>query len=83
MTEELLRMMRQQPVLVVWMFDASNSLKDDRAEIVANFHKIYDELRIAQDEPRSAQREVFSARDDGLQLCPGTEKAVAGADQRH
>ncbi|MCA9031523.1 MAG: VWA domain-containing protein, partial [Planctomycetaceae bacterium] len=47
-TQELTRMMRQQPVIAVWLFDASNSLKDDRAEIRDNFHKIYEELNIAQ-----------------------------------
>lgn len=46
-SQELIRMMRQQPVIVVWLFDASNSLKDDRAEIRDNFHKIYEELGIA------------------------------------
>lgn len=48
LTQEILRMMRQSPVVAVWLFDASNSLKDDRAEIRDNFHKIYDELDIAR-----------------------------------
>jgi hypothetical protein len=47
LTLELTRMMRQQPVLAVWLFDASGSLRDDRAEIRDNFHKIYEELGIA------------------------------------
>ncbi|MCA9081458.1 MAG: VWA domain-containing protein, partial [Planctomycetaceae bacterium] len=47
-TQEITRMMRQQPVIAVWLFDASNSLKDDRAEIRDNFHKIYEELNIAK-----------------------------------
>ncbi|MCA9088460.1 MAG: VWA domain-containing protein, partial [Planctomycetaceae bacterium] len=47
-TQELTRMMRGQPVVAVWLFDASNSLKDDRMEIRDNFHKIYEELNIAQ-----------------------------------
>jgi len=41
-------MMRQQPVLAVWLFDASNSLKDDRDEIRDNLNKIYDELDLAR-----------------------------------
>ncbi len=49
-TAELTRMMRKQPVLVVWLFDASNSLKDDRTEISANFQKIYEELKIAKEQ---------------------------------
>lgn len=49
-TQELTRMMRQQPVIAVWMFDASISLRDDRKEISENFHKIYEELKIAKDQ---------------------------------
>ncbi len=48
LTQELRRMMRRQRVLVVWLFDASNSLKDDRREIQENFHKVYEELEIAR-----------------------------------
>ncbi|MEZ6056287.1 MAG: vWA domain-containing protein [Planctomycetaceae bacterium] len=48
LTQEIRRMMRQEQVLVVWLFDASISLKDDRDEIRDNFHKIYEELDIAR-----------------------------------
>jgi len=47
-TQELTRMMRKEQVIVVWLFDASNSLKDDRIEIAENFNKIYEELNIAK-----------------------------------
>lgn len=50
LTQELTRMMRQQQVIAVWLFDASESLKDDRQEIRDNFHKIYEELDIASKE---------------------------------
>jgi len=52
-TQELFRMMRKDPVTVVWLFDASISLRDDRAEISANFNKIYEELKIAQSEAKA------------------------------
>lgn len=52
-TSELLRMMRKSPVVVVWMFDASFSLKDDRKEISDNFNKIYAELKIAENEAKN------------------------------
>ena len=45
-TQELLRMMRTSRVHVVWMFDESDSMKDDQEEISANFHKVYEELGI-------------------------------------
>ncbi len=48
LTHELRRHMRQQPTLVVWLFDSSTSLEDDRKEISSNFDKIYDELDIAR-----------------------------------
>ncbi|MCA8997648.1 MAG: VWA domain-containing protein, partial [Planctomycetaceae bacterium] len=53
LTQEIIRMMRKQPVLCVWLFDASNSLKDDREEISRNFNKIYEELKIAEKDAAS------------------------------
>lgn len=60
LTHELRRMMRQQPVLVVWIFDATKSLEDDRKEISANFDKIYDELEIARQQAE-VKKERFHA----------------------
>ena len=48
LTQEILRMMREQPVIAVWLFDGTLSLKDDREEISDNFNKIYEELNLAQ-----------------------------------
>ncbi len=50
LTREIIRMLRQQPVICVWLFDASNSQKDDREEIAENFNKIYEELDIAREQ---------------------------------
>ncbi len=47
-TQEIRRMMRKNQVIVVWLFDSSYSLNDDRQEISDNFHKIYEELDIAR-----------------------------------
>lgn len=49
-SSELMRLMREEPVLAVWLFDASNSLTDDRVEINKQFSKIYQELNIAKEE---------------------------------
>lgn len=49
LAQELLRMMREDKVTVVWLFDQSESMKDDQREIREQFIKIYEELRIAQD----------------------------------
>ena len=48
MTLELLRLMREQRVLVVWLFDESDSMKDDQKEIRERFHKVYQELGLVQ-----------------------------------
>ena len=48
MTQELIRLMREQKVLVVWLFDESESMQDDQHEIRERFHKIYDEVGRAQ-----------------------------------
>ena len=46
-SQELIRMMREQKVLVVWLFDESESMKDDQKEIRDKFHQVYEELGIA------------------------------------
>lgn len=46
-TLELLRLMRKEKLLVVWLFDESESMKDDQREIRDKFHKVYDELGLA------------------------------------
>jgi hypothetical protein len=55
---ELIRMMRKEPVLVVWLFDASGSLTDDRKEIAANVTKIYEELKISQEATKATKGKV-------------------------
>jgi hypothetical protein len=46
LTQELIRLMRQQRVMIVWLFDESESMKDDQEEIAQKFHKVYEELDI-------------------------------------
>ncbi|MFV0444844.1 MAG: VWA domain-containing protein, partial [Planctomycetaceae bacterium] len=59
-TQELRRMMRKEQVLVVWIMDSTESLKDDRKEIAENLYKIYEELDIARDQA-TAKKEKFEA----------------------
>ena len=47
-TQELRRLMRVEKVLVVWLFDESESMKDDQAEIRKNFHKVYEDLGLVE-----------------------------------
>jgi len=55
-TQELLRMMREDRVLVVWLYDESESMKDDQAEIRDQFHKVYQELGLVQEKDSQVQR---------------------------
>lgn len=48
LTRELVRMMRESKVMVVWLFDESESMKDDQKKISEQFHKVYEELGIAK-----------------------------------
>lgn len=72
-TQELTRMMRKQPVIAVWLFDTSVSLKDDRAEIRDNFHKIYEELNIAQQQA-TGKGQKYSALE--TMICGFGQKVV-------
>jgi hypothetical protein len=53
LTHELRRMMREEPVIVVWLMDSTKSLEDDRKEISENFNKIYEELEISKKQGES------------------------------
>ena len=46
LTRELIRLMREEKIMAVWLFDESNSMKDDQQEISQKFHKVYEELGI-------------------------------------
>jgi len=48
MTQELVRLMRESKVHVVWLFDESDSMKDDQKEIRERFYKVYEELGLVQ-----------------------------------
>ena len=55
-TQEIVRMMRQNKVTVIWLFDESGSLEDDRKEIRENYQRVYDELGIAAKQDNELKR---------------------------
>lgn len=55
-TQEVLRMMRQEKVTVIWLFDESGSMVDDRKEIRENYVRIYEELGIAAKQDKDLKR---------------------------
>ena len=48
LTQELLRLMRTDKVLAVWMFDESESMKDDQEELKGRLHRVYEELKLVE-----------------------------------
>lgn len=58
LTQEIIRLMREQKVLVVWLFDQSDSMKDDHKEIAGKFHKVYEELGIAQEKDEKLKTRI-------------------------
>ncbi len=58
LTQEILRMMRKEKVLVVWLFDQSDSMKDDHKEISGEIHKVYEELGIAQNKDEKLKTRI-------------------------
>ena len=55
-TQEIVRMMRQQKVTVVWLFDESGSMVDDRKEIRENYMRVLDELKIASEKDEELKK---------------------------
>ena len=47
LTREILWMLEDNDVLVVWLFDESESMKDDQKEIAGRIAKVYEELGIS------------------------------------
>jgi hypothetical protein len=56
LSAEIMRMMHERKTVVIWLFDESESMKDDQKEIRDNFHKIYAELGIAQERQDAKQK---------------------------
>lgn len=56
-TQELVRMLREDKLLVVWLFDESESMKDDQKEIREQFHKVYEELGLVVEKDSKIKRD--------------------------
>ena len=59
LTWELLRLMRRDKLLVVWLFDESESMKDDQQDIKKRIGKVFQELKIVD---RDAKKIGISKR---------------------
>lgn len=58
MTQELLVMMAKSNVLTVWLFDQSESMKNDQQEIRQRLERVYKELNVS---PASKQEALLTA----------------------
>jgi hypothetical protein len=80
-TQEMLRLLRDEKLLVVWLFDESESMKDDQKEISEQFHKVYEELGIVmeRDPKAKADKESLLTVIEGFgeSLHPITPKPTA------
>ena len=61
LTQELMRLMRSQRLLVVWVFDESGSMKDDQEEIKQRIDRVYQELKLVDDQSSSRSKTSKSA----------------------
>lgn len=52
LTQELIRLMRREKLLVVWLFDESNSMKDDQEKIKTRIGRVYRELKVVNKNPQ-------------------------------
>ena len=70
LTQELLRLIRTQKVLAVWMFDESESMKDDQEELKGRLHRVYEELDLIKEDAEKLgnRRKQRSRQDDDALL---------------
>ena len=55
-TQEIVRMMRQEKVTVIWLFDESGSMVDDRKQIRENYIRVYEELGVASKQDKDLRK---------------------------
>ena len=56
-THEIMTSVEQRPTLVVWLFDQSGSLREERDEILSRFYDIYNELGVIEASKNPAFRQ--------------------------
>jgi len=84
MTQEMVRLMRHSKVHVVWLFDESDSMKDDQKEIRERFHKVYEELGLVQRHDTKLKADeilLTSVMSFGKGVNEHTSKPTANADE--
>lgn len=73
LTQELLRLMRTDKLLAVWMFDESESMKDDQEELKGRLHRVYEELKLVKEDARKLNKgKSLRSKDDDVLLTAVT-----------
>ena len=73
LTQELLRLMRTEKVLAIWMFDESASMKDDQEDLKGRLHRVYEELKLVQEDAEKLnKRRRVSSKDSDILLSAVT-----------
>lgn len=76
-TQEIIRLMRKDKLLVLWLFDESESMKDDQKKIAKNFHIVYEELRIVQQGGKGDLKSAVSGKKSSATSKKRTTKRTA------
>ena len=63
-TKEILRLLSNGKLLVVWVFDASNSLEERREDIAQRFDRVYHELDVKVPDKKALLSAVLAVEDD-------------------
>ena len=79
LTQELLRLMRTERVLAVWMFDESGSMKDDQEELKGRLHRVYEELKLVKEDAAklNGRKTTRSKKGDDVLLTAVTSFGAA------
>ena len=77
---EILRHLQQHKVTVLWMFDESESMKDDQKTIREKFARVAGELRVNVDPKRKDQPLTHAVIGFGGDTHPELEKPAANLD---
>ncbi len=73
--QEIMWMLDRGPVLVVWVFDQSNSMQDDQREVRDRIENVYDQLGIVGEENSQALWTSIASFGSGFQIH--TEKPTS------
>ncbi len=67
-SQELIWMLSKNKVLVIWLFDQSESMKDDQAKIRQRIHRIYGEVSLSEHAKGDALTTGVASFGQGFQL---------------